>query len=194
MELKNALKKFNNIFGEFKEYKEGKMELTTQILAISDKSDKKRSFKLEIDGQQVWASFWYSSSSGVAPPSVVEVVKSLNMGDEATFDLRKNGNWWNINSIMPTYDVQSDSPEKQIQEMVDEQPTGKSRKVEFNTKQVQVSSYDKCNAMNASVALMVVIFDKHPEMPEEDLFEMHKGFIDRVKIGAENILDDYHGK
>ena len=187
----SSIAEFKRVFGEFKEYEENKMEKTLEILALSDKSDKKRSFKLEIDGQPVWASFWYSNKSGEAPPSVVEAIKSLNRGDFATFDLRKNGEWWNINSVMPEHDVNSDlDPERQAQAMVE----GQAKRVNIDTKQVQVSSYDKCNAMNASVALMVAIFDKHPEMAQEDLFEMHQGFIDRVKLGAEDILDEYHGK
>jgi len=171
------------------------MEITSKVLGIKEWPNN-LSIKIMLNGSEQYA----KCSKKPENEELLAMLRGLSVGNVATFDMSP---WTNpntqkeslyINGVVPEHDVNSDSPEKQIQEMVDEQPTGKSRKVEFNTKQVQVSSYDKCNAMNASVALMVVIFDKHPEMPEEDLFEMHKGFIDRVKIGAENILDDYHGK
>ena len=182
--MTSSIEGFKRVFGEFKEIKEGEMELTTRVLAVSDKKPEKRTFKIAIDGSEVWASFWYSSKFGEAPESVVDAIKSIRTGDEVTFDLRQSGDWWNINGVMPVNDVRSDTRE----------PAGQARPVDIGTKQVVSSSYDKCNAMNASVALMVVIFDKHPEMSQEDLFEMHQGFIDRVKLGAEDILDDYHGK
>ena len=89
------------------------MELTTKILAISDKSDKKRSFQIEINGNAEWAAFWYSTNKGDKPMEEINVVKDLRTGDEATLDVFQSGKWWNINTIIPVTqvggDVQSDN-------------------------------------------------------------------------------------
>ena len=108
-----TLADFEKVFGKLipykeKENKENNMEITSKILNVSDKYPNKRSFQIIIDSKEEWASFWYSGKQGQAQSSVVQMVKSLNKGDEATFEVKQNGRWWNINHIMPHKDVNAD--------------------------------------------------------------------------------------
>lgn len=109
------------VFGKLKdvtnEYREDRMELTTKIINVTDKNPQKRGFQLMINGETVWASIWYSGKSGDLTQDAVDVIKSLRKGDEATFDLYKQGQWWNINSVMPVQDINHETrePEEQRQ-------------------------------------------------------------------------------
>jgi len=133
--MTSSIEGFKRVFGEFKEIKEGEMELTTRVLAVSDKKPEKRTFKIAIDGSEVWASFWYSSKFGEAPESVVDAIKSIRTGDEVTFDLRQSGDWWNINGVMPVNDVHSETRE----------PAGQARPVDISAPSSPMLSLNSIN-------------------------------------------------
>jgi len=118
----SSIEAFKSVFGECKviaKYMEDKVQITTRILNTSDKNEKKRGFQLDVDGEKIWASVWYSGKDGDLPEEAVSMIKSLRKGDEATFDLYKQGEWWNINGIVPCTDV-NEPPEKVAEKMVDE--------------------------------------------------------------------------
>ena len=180
------------------------MELTTKILAISDKSDKKRSFQIEINGNKEWAAFWYSTNQGDKSMEEINMVKDLKKGDEAEFNVFQSGKWWNVNSIIPVEqvggDVQADNrPDDTEDPGPIEFPVGAEKKAsrmanKVTTDQFKTSSYDRCNAMNASVALLAEVFNKNSDKPMDEIARIHKELIQEVKDGACIILDEYHGK
>ena len=192
------------------------MEITSKILNVSDKYPNKRSFQIIIDSKEEWASFWYSGKQGQAQSSVVQMVKSLNKGDEATFEVKQNGRWWNINHIMPHKDVNADvnadvnedpgptelpqDPEREATQMAEEhiqrevRDPGHAVDTPVNSKSYVSSSFDKCNSMNASVALLVAAFENNQDKTEKEIIKIYKELLKEVISGANELIQGYHGK
>ena len=198
-----TVEKFRDVLGEFKiikKYMEGKMELTTRILNVSDKSDKKRSFQVMVNDTAEWASFWYSGKSGDVPADVVSMVRGLKKGDEATFDMFQSGKWWNINSIVPSHDVNQDmedgdpgpqDPEREATQMAEE---AIDRKPPVARVDNTPNSYNQCNAMNASAKLMNVLIEKYgTEMKFDEMYKLHQDILrGGVMKGARVLLEEYY--
>jgi len=188
-----TLEQFENVFGKLKEYRRDKMETTSKILGVKEWPNN-ISVKLIVNGSETYAKV----SKKPENEELLESIRGLAVGSGATFDLSpwtnpKTGNeTLYINSVMPIRDVneEHDVNKESKEDMGKKSELVKTRPID--TSEVKASSYDRCNALNASTALMVVLYEKNPEMSTEDLFEMHQGFIDRVKIGAQDILDEYH--
>ena len=182
------------------------MELTTKILQTKNWTDSKsKSIFIEVEGVKTWCSFYYEKDGVRKEEDLCKSVESLEKDQEVEFSLWKSekGKYY-INSIIPVEQV---GHVAQVDNMSDdtedpgpiEFPVGAEKKAsrmanKVTTDQFKTSSYDRCNAMNASVALLAEVFNKNSDKPMDEIARKHKELIQEVKDGACIILDEYHGK
>lgn len=194
--MTSSIEGFEKVFGKLHEIKSDKdirrkpmesIKLETRVLSTPSEKWETLSFKILLNGKTEYV----KCKKAPEKAELIDQIQGLKEGDMVSLVINPwvNNNTqktsYYIDSIMPV--IQLD-PEREATEMAE----GQFKKVDV-TSEVKTSSYDRCNSMNASTALLTAIINANPNMEEKDLFEMHKSFVQQVKKEASTILDEFHG-